>query len=224
MKLTIKKKNYHLWILCCSLWFLPWLLNLEKAQGGSTHPLLAIKSTEILNRRNLTIDPSLVAKIEKTNSVESSCSNQKIEILTNQLLRDLPNYANRAIQRARPPLLSKKPEVFSYVLVAGKPEFTALPLQQKEYSSSQQEQNVKQVFFTTLERLYTAGKAVNLQQFHRLFLVKTNTGWRLVMMFSQTGYYPANKPPTPPQDTSNGDIAQGINAWLRDCQAGRIND
>lgn len=54
------------------------------------------------------------------------CSQQKIELLTTKLLLDLPSYANRVIQRAR--RTSRKTDVFSYILVAGRPEFTPLPL------------------------------------------------------------------------------------------------
>lgn len=42
------------------------------------------------------------------------------------------------------------------------------------------------------------------------------------MMFTQTAAYPQQQPPSPPRDSSNGSIAQGIKTWLRDCQAGSI--
>lgn len=148
----------------------------------------------------------------------SSCSQQNLETLTTQLLRDLPSYANRVSQRAR--RLKRAVDVYNYVIVAGKPDFTPLPLNPSGYSSDvlTTSEGVEQIFFTTLERQYIAGKAIQLQLFHWLFLTKTNNGWRVVMMFSQTGYYLANKPPTPPQDSSNGVIAQAVNLWLRDCQ------
>ena len=41
-------------------------------------------------------------------------------------MRDLPSYANRASQRAR--RLQRKTDVYSYMSVAGKPDFTPLPL------------------------------------------------------------------------------------------------
>lgn len=65
-------------------------------------------------------------------------------------------------------------------------------------------------------------KAVEFQEFHWLLLTKTKSGWRLVMMFTQTGAYPKQQPPLPPRDSSNGAIAQGVKAWLRDCQAGSV--
>lgn len=164
------------------------------------------------------VNPPLPNKI-------SSCSTENLEILTNQLLRDLPSYANRASQRAR--ILSRVGDVFSYMLVAGKPDFRPLPLNPGGYGYSQKTSKadspeVNQVFFTTLERIYTGGKAVELQQFHWLFLTKSQTGWRMVMMFSQTGSYPVKEAPTPPRDSSNGVVAQGVKTWLRDCRAGAV--
>ncbi|MBW4672347.1 MAG: hypothetical protein KME60_34255 [Cyanomargarita calcarea GSE-NOS-MK-12-04C] len=137
-------------------------------------------------------------------------------------MRDLPGYANRGSQRAR--RLSRQADVYSYMVVAGRPEFAPLPLNSGVSSVDASKTNsdgVKQVFFTTLERQYTARKAVQLQQFHWLFLTKSESGWRKVMMFTQTGYYPVNKqPPSPPRDSSNGVIAQAVDTWLQDCRAG----
>jgi hypothetical protein len=145
---------------------------------------------------------------------------ENIETLTTLLLRDLPGYANRGSQRAR--RLSRQVDVYSYMVVAGRPEFAPLPLNAGVSSvdvSKTDADGVKQVFFTTLERQYTARKAVQLQQFHWLFLTKSESGWRKVMMFTQTGYYPVNKqPPSPPRDSSNGVIAQAVDTWLQDCR------
>ena len=149
-----------------------------------------------------------------------SCQAQDIKTLTPGLLQDLPGYANRVSQRAR--RLSRSSDVYSYVILAGRPEFEPLTLGPGAYTSKSQptdSQPVQQVFFTTLERQYTKGKAIELQQFNWVFLTKSQSGWRLATMLSQIGGYPAQKPPTPPKDSSNGIIAQAINAWLRDCQA-----
>jgi hypothetical protein len=110
------------------------------------------------------------------------------------------------------------------MLVAGRPEFTPLPLNLEEYSAASKSSasGVEQVFFTTLERQYIGNKAVELQEFHWLLLTKTQIGWRLVMMFSQIGSYPAQQPISPPRDSSNGTVAQGVKTWLRDCQAGSV--
>jgi hypothetical protein len=153
-----------------------------------------------------------------TSRLTTVCSTQSLENLTSQLLQDLPSYANRATQRAR--RRSRSSDVYSYMLVAGRPEFAPLPLNLDKSTSNTTE--VEQVFFTTLERQYIAGKAVESQQFHWLLLTKSNTGWRFVMMFTQIGSYPQKQVVSPPRDSSNGVVAQAIKTWLRDCRAGSM--
>jgi hypothetical protein len=175
--------------------------------------------------RKLSANPFQQPALRRDTGKEKSfCSDQSIENLITPLLRDLPSYANRASQRAR--RLKRKTDVYSYMVLAGKPEFTPLPLNPSintTDAAKNSDEQVKQVFFTTLERQYTRGQAVQLQEFHWLFLTKTKSGWRMVTMFSQIGSYPVTKqPPTPPRDSSNGTVAQGIKAWLRDCRAGSI--
>jgi hypothetical protein len=153
-----------------------------------------------------------------TSRLTTVCSAQSLENLTSQLLQDLPSYANRATQRAR--RRSRSSDIYSYMLVAGRPEFIPLPLNVDESKSTTTE--VKQVFFTTLERQYIAGKAVESQQFHWLLLTKSNTGWRFVMMFTQIGSYPQKQVVSPPRDSSNGVVAQAIKTWLRDCRADSV--
>lgn len=148
---------------------------------------------------------------------------ENVETLTALLIRDVPSYANRVMQRSR--RLSRRGEGFSYVLVAGRPEFTPLPLSPSNYSSISpvtDKSPPQQVFFTTLERQYSSGKAVESQLFHWLFLTKTTDGWRLALMFTQFGSSVRGRPPTPPQESSNGIVGQAVTNWLRDCRAGVI--
>ncbi|MDF5736605.1 MULTISPECIES: hypothetical protein [unclassified Nostoc] len=202
----LRKKNYS-WLLACGFWVL--------VSNSLAYPAFSI---------NLTSKPSAIAEKENVNGgARSLCSEQNLEILTTQLLKDLPSYTNRASQRAR--RLSRSSDVYSYMLVAGRPEFTPLPLNLEEYSTDAPKSTasgVEQVFFTTLERQYIGKKAVELQEFHWLLLTKTKSGWRLVMMFSQIGSHSAQQPLSPPRDSSNGTVAQGVKAWLRDCQAGSV--
>lgn len=144
----------------------------------------------------------------------ANCQAQNVETLTAQLLRDLPSYTNRISQSVR----RRTSNVDSYVLTAGRPEFAPLTLGPGIYSPVDSPQLPQQVFLTTLERQYTDGKAVELQQYHWLFLTQSSSGWRLAMMFSRIGTYPSGRPPTPPRDSSDGIIAQAIRTWLRDCQ------
>lgn len=157
------------------------------------------------------------------------CKTAELEPLVNRLIVDLPSYANRVIQRSRSVGVT---EGLSYVIIAGIPEFEPLPLgpgrSPKTASSNtgepveQASDEPRQVFITTLERNYDTGTLVELQHYHWLFLTKTSRGWRLAMMFSRLGSYPAGKPPLPPRDSSTGVIAQAVNTWLRDCRAGAI--
>lgn len=161
--------------------------------------------------------------------MSSSCSQQDLEGLTTQLMLDLPSYANRVIQRSR--RLSRSVDIYPYILVAGKPELQNLPLNPgidtanntANNTNNYASEGVEQVFFTTLERQYINKKAVELQQFHWLFLTKTTLGWQVVMMFTQTGEYPVKPPIGLPRDSSQGAIAQGVKLWLRDCEAGSVN-
>ncbi len=197
----VKNKNYSL-LLLCSFWF---------------------AVSNIFNYSALAANSVIELKKEK-----SSCSNQDLSQLTNKLLRDLPAYFNRATQRAR--RLDRSVQVYSYMLVAGKPDFEPLPLKrwtdeatdEATDKSANGAKGVEQIFFTTLERQYVKGKAVQLQQFHWLFLTKAKSGWRVAMMYSQTGGYPKQKPPTPPRESSDSAVAQGVKTWLRDCRAGNI--
>jgi hypothetical protein len=136
------------------------------------------------------------------------------------MLRDLPSYTNRVTQRAYTNF--RTADTPGYVILADRPEYEPLSLGLAE-NSQVLEDDTSQVFFTTLERQYVTGQPVSLQHYHRLFLIQTPTlGWQLVLLFSTLGDYPANQPPTPPQDTSQGAIAQAIRLWLRDCQAGSV--
>lgn len=207
----------------------------ETIQGGSASKVI----NKTLNMRQqptvgipwqsqgtikLSASPSQPIQRRDTGKEKSFCSEQTIENLITPLLRDLPSYTNRANQRAR--RLRRKTDVYTYMVLAGKPDFTPLPFNpgvNTTDAAKSSDEKVDQVFFTTLERQYISGRSVQLQEFHWLFLTKSNTGWRMVTMFSQIGSYPVTKnPPTPPRNSSNGTVAQGINAWLRDCRAGSI--
>ncbi|BBD59331.1 hypothetical protein NIES2109_21140 [Nostoc sp. HK-01] len=172
---------------------------------------------------NSAFSQQLTRSLQADSGVKSACREKNLETLTNELLRDLPGYANRASQRAR--LRKRSSDAYSYMVLAGRPEFQPLPLNPAGDDLGEQKSSttgVEQVFFTTLERQYIDRKAIELEEFHWLFLTKTQNGWQLVMMLTQTGSLANKQPPTPPRDSSNGTVAQGIKAWLRDCQAERV--
>ncbi|ACK67855.1 hypothetical protein PCC8801_3907 [Rippkaea orientalis PCC 8801] len=158
-----------------------------------------------------------------------------LETLTALMLRDLPSYANRVIQRQRlrtprkPPFtepqrpdLSDRPSAPDlYIIVAGKAEFEPLPLTNLQYQTILPD-TAQQVFFTTLERQYGGRSVVDLQNYYWLFLTPTEEGWRSMLLFSQLAALNKGDLPLPPQDASDGAIGQGIDLWLRDCRAGVI--
>ncbi len=140
---------------------------------------------------------------------------QDLPILMPRMLKDLPSYANRVIQRSRS--VAKTPYRPTYVLAAGKPEFEPLQSKSNQYTPKFSETS-QQVYFTTLERRYVGDRAIDTQNYHRLILTPGDRGWEIVLMFSQFGSTAADRPPSPPQDTTNGYIGQAVSLWLRDCQ------
>jgi len=147
-----------------------------------------------------------------------------VEKLTSLMLKDLPSYANRVMQRTR--RSTRTSSNSSYVVVAGRQEFEPLTLGPGQYTPPALTTDLeppKQVFFTTLERQYLGGKASYMQLYHWLFLAQTRDGWRVAMMYSRFGSS-SGRPPTPPQESSRGIVGQAVSNWLRDCRAGAIRD
>lgn len=145
-----------------------------------------------------------------------------VETLTPLLLRDLPNYANRVLQRARS--IQNTPDLQRFILFAGRAEYEPLdlgPTQQLPTAKTPSDPP-KQIFFTTLERQYVNQKPLEIQNYHWLFLTQSADGWRLAMALTRFGTMDKTQPPSPPRDTSDGVIGQAVNLWLRDCRAGSI--
>ncbi len=144
---------------------------------------------------------------------------QSLETLTDDLLKDLPAYANRVIQRSR---LSNDSFDNSYIILAGRPEFEPLPLQTAQYQPIFPDAT-EQLFFTTLERHYRTQQAVTFQSFHWVFFSKIKGKWQLIKVLSQLTALESESIPLPPEDTTNGVIGQGIRLWLRDCNTVRLS-
>jgi hypothetical protein len=140
-----------------------------------------------------------------------------VETLMTLMLKDLPSYGNRVTQRARRG--DRSVAVYNYIVLAGNPEFEALPLTNLQYEPVLPD-DTQQVFFTTLERQYNKTEVVLLQNYYWLFLTPTSDGWRSVLLFSQLADLQQDDLPLPPQDAMNGAIGQGIKLWLKDCRAG----
>ncbi|MEG4501061.1 hypothetical protein QUB05_17075 [Microcoleus sp. F10-C6] len=139
-----------------------------------------------------------------------------LETLVDRLLQDLPSYANRVIVRSHfsPNTNTPPGYVPRQIILAGRPEFEPLPLNFEDALPD----NASQVFITTLERQYRGEKRVEIQQYHWLFLTKTENGWELAKIVSRFGTA-ADIRPLFEQDSEKSAIAEAIRLWLRDCQA-----
>lgn len=144
---------------------------------------------------------------------------QDVRQLTSLLLRDLPNYSNRVIQRTQTE--NRKAGIRNFIITASQPEFEPLALPRIQYNPIDN-RDPEQVFFTVLERQYNNNKVKSIQTYHWLFLTHTDLGWQSVIMFSRFGNSKAVKPPAPPRETTNGIIGRGVQLWLKDCRADRI--
>lgn len=153
-------------------------------------------------------------------SQNKSCP-QNVEKLTSLMLKDLADYANRVIQRTQD---AHRREGFDrYVIFAGKSEFEPLNLPQLQYSSATKN-NPEQIFFTTSERQYIDNtRQIETQNYHWLFLTQTDSGWRMITMFSRFSSSHKSDLSTPPIESSKGIIGQGVSLWLRDCRANNNN-
>ena len=147
--------------------------------------------------------------------VRSPCP-ADLETLVDRLLQDLPSYANRVIVRSGfSPKTSTPPGyALPQIILAGRPEFEPLPLNSGEALP----ENASQVFITTLERQYRGRQRVEIQQYHWLFLTKTENGWELVKIVSRFGTV-ADVRPLLPSEGEKSEIAEAIRLWLRDCRA-----
>lgn len=144
-----------------------------------------------------------------------------VEALMPPLLRDLPAYGNRVFQRSR--LRSPADQGQLYLLFAGQPEFEPLPLAPGTTAPEMGADQVYQVFFTTRERRYEGGRLANFQNFHWVFLTRTEQGWHLAQMFSRISDHPTgDRPPSPPFDSTEGVIGRAIRDWLRDCATDNV--
>lgn len=183
---------------------------------------------------NLSRMPSIInpLNIIASESKTSTCP-QEIQSLTTLMLRDLPGYANRAMQRSRRLGLESSN---SYVVVAGNPDFNPINTDLNPRLGNGtpgdnppqhfSERQLQQVFFTTLNREYQGSRLVEVQEFHRLFLVQTSQGWQLALMYSRTGSTgsPSPQSVTPVRESLNSAVGQAVSTWLRDCQAGTLRN
>ncbi|NES71741.1 MAG: hypothetical protein F6K24_44345, partial [Okeania sp. SIO2D1] len=111
-----------------------------------------------------------IERIESTELLKpkSTCpeNSDDLEILMADLILDLPGYVNREIQRDRQ---SNEDYLERNIVIAGRPEFEPLPIDDMPFF----QEDINQIFLTTLERQYRDSQVVELQKFHWLFLRKS---------------------------------------------------
>lgn len=146
---------------------------------------------------------------------------QDIETLSQLLVRDLPGYANRVMQRRLGQVGSgDRP---AYVILASRPDLEPLDIREQVYTTDATAgEAVQQVFFTTLERQYSGDRVGTVEQYHWLFLAPAASGWQLAFMFSTIGSGDLARPVLPLRESSDGTTGQAVKLWLRDCRAGAI--
>ncbi len=161
-----------------------------------------------------------------------------LETLTALLIRDIPTYTNRVLQRATAVLsdnntdeiselqrlIDREPYRPSFVLIAGRPELEPVDLNEYAFTTDLEAGGpVRQLFFTTLSRQYSGLKVNELQEYHWLFLTQTYEGWWLAFMYSAIDDVDTARTFTPPRESSEGSVGRAVQLWLRDCRAGAID-
>ncbi|MEL7330439.1 MAG: hypothetical protein AAGJ69_11495 [Cyanobacteria bacterium J06559_1] len=151
-----------------------------------------------------------------------------IETLTALIIRDIPNYTNRVLQRSVAALPGndvdgRAPYRPSNVLIAGRPELEPLDLNEYALTTDPAAGGpLTQLFFTTLSRQYSGLRFNEVQEYHWLFLTRASDGWRLAFMFSTVDDAASIRAPLPPRESSEGSVGKAVQLWLRDCRAGAI--
>lgn len=151
-----------------------------------------------------------------------------IETLTALIIRDIPNYTNRELQRSIAALPGndvdgRAPYRPSHVLIAGRPELEPLDLRDYSFTTDPEAGGqLTQLFFTTLSRQYSGLRSNEVQEYHWLFLTQASDGWRLAFMFSAIDDAESIRAALPPRESSEGTVGKAVQLWLRDCRAGSI--
>jgi len=159
-----------------------------------------------------------------------------IETLTALILRDIPDYTNRVLQRTVAVIPNRninspssnsilnEPYRPSFVLIAGRPDLEPIDLNEYAFTTDAAAGGpLTQVFFTTLSRQYSGLKVNEVQEYHWLFLAAAPDGWWLSFMFSAIDNADTERSPLPPRENSQGSVGKAIQLWLRDCRAGAID-
>ncbi len=137
-----------------------------------------------------------------------TCSKQ-FEPFMGEMLKDLPAYINRVNTQAR--------NAQNSVLLAAKADYQPLQLPTASGNVVSQDDEVEQVFFTTLLRRFSDRQIVYQQEHHWLFMAPSDRGWEFVQMYSILSPYPVASLSTAPRNSSEGSVATAIRNWLKNC-------
>ncbi|ESA34151.1 hypothetical protein N836_18050 [Leptolyngbya sp. Heron Island J] len=149
---------------------------------------------------------------------QTSCPTD-LDSLSKLLIRDIPSYTNRILQSS----VADIPTAYrpAYVIAASQPDQVPLEIRDRVYTTlPDSSEQLRQLFFTTLERQYSGLEATAINHFHWLFLAPDDMGWRMVFMFSAIAA--GDDAQIPPRDSSQGSVGQAVQQWLRDCRAEAI--
>ncbi|MGC9527363.1 MAG: hypothetical protein ACP5D7_17665 [Limnospira sp.] len=138
----------------------------------------------------------------------------ELDTLTAELVKDLPAYANRVIQRS-PPRPDPRDPGTSIIFAVALPS-EPLPIAPDLPASD----DLQTAFIATRERFYQNSRAIAFRRYHWLFLRRSGDGWELVKLYSKSDPYPGYKILPQPWDSSKSAIARAIDLWLRDCEGG----
>ena len=157
-----------------------------------------------------------IAQSSATTEDNFTCPDD-LKALTALLLKDLPAYSNRVIQRTQD--RNQAAGVENYLITASAAELEPLELPRLQYNPTDHKEP-KQVFFTVFERQYIDRQIVDIQTYHWLFLTQTDSGWRTVMMFSRFGNSAEDRPPCTSQRNYRwhyrsrcSTMATGLSRW-----------
>ncbi|MDJ1178868.1 hypothetical protein PJF56_08340 [Roseofilum sp. BLCC_M91] len=137
-----------------------------------------------------------------------SCG-ENFEVLIQEMVRDFTGYANRVIQRQRDRF---EPYPIPSVITVGPPDFDPLPLPFGE----EVPENSRQVFLTSLERIYQGLTIVDREVYYWLFFSETEQGWELVLLLS--AMTDGERLYRLPENRETA-ISEAIRIWLRDYNA-----
>ena len=203
------------------------IVALAPSPEGMAGEIEGVSSLAIASNKSSVSSPSEEAAPSAPLRPQTACP-ADVETLTALLIRDLPSYTNRVLQRTVAALPNNETdgrEAYrpSTVLIAGRAEFEPIDLDDYTFTTESEAGGpISQVFLTTLSRQYAGLRDRQVQEYHWLFLTQANDGWRLAFIYSAIDDDLTVGAALPPRENSEGSVGKAVQLWLRDCRAGAI--